>query len=357
MTVRSIANKGFIERRADMRSGGGADPIGQTQYAGLNNYTRDIANNYIKYDYKTTLVIPPFKTFNKDIYCRSPSWIPYCDSCDLMLNFLDEFRVKEALLQCASMYESRNTSQIGDFDIGFYKQPFLTVEWVVPPVQLRPSYTLPCWRNQHFSQRIPFLAGDDGYKQVTFQGIRLDSMPSLISLHVTDGPDHKRMVNDPASINALTGRYRWTEYNGRLSDVSVTVNEKIAVLSDKSDFELYQMYRMYAPDSKMSYTVWREFRQLILLRSDVLAVEKGQHVFNPTNITFNMKVGKALQHIGKACQQEVRLNFFYFSDALTLSQQAAAVTSMLLSPSDVQQLKITPEAREIQTLMEMGLQG
>ena len=55
-----------------------------------------------------------------------------------MLNFLDEFRVKEALLQCASMYESRNTSQIGDFDIGFYKQPFLTVEWVVPPVQLRP---------------------------------------------------------------------------------------------------------------------------------------------------------------------------------------------------------------------------
>jgi hypothetical protein len=114
---------------------------------------------------------------------------------------------------------------------------------------------------------------------------------------------------------------------------------------------------MYAPDSKMSFTVWRELRQLILLRSDVLAVEKGQHVFNPTNITFNMKVGKALQHIGSACTQEVRLNFFYFSDALTLSQQAAAVTSMLLSPSDVQQLKISPEAREIQTLMEMGLQG
>ena len=353
--VKTEPNKGFIERRADMRSGGGADPIGATQYAGISDYAHNVANNYIKYDYKTTLVIPPFKTFNKDIYCRSPSWIPYCDSCDLMLNFLDEFRVKEALLQCASMYESRNTSQ--DYDIGFYKQPFLTVEWVVPPVQLRPSYTLPCWRNQHFSQRIPFTAVEDGYKTCTFQGIRLDSMPSLISLHVTDGPDHKRMVNDAASIDALTGRYRWTEYNGRLSDVSVTVNEKIAVLSDKSDFELYQMYRMYAPDSKMSYTVWREFRQLILLRSDVLAVEKGQHVFNPTNITFNMKVGKALQHIGKACQQEVRLNFFYFSDALTLSQQAAAVTSMLLSPSDVQQLKVTPEAREIQTLMEMGLQG
>ena len=79
------------------------------------------------------------------------------------------------------------------------------------------------------------------------------------------------------------------------------------------------MYRMYAPDSKMSYTVWRELRQLILLRSDVLAVEKGQHVFNPTNITFNMKVGKAIQHLTRAVVQEVRLNFFYFSDALTLS--------------------------------------
>ena len=123
---------------------------------------------------------------------------------------------------------------------------------------------------------------------------------------------------------------------------------------------------MYAPDSKMSYTVWRELRQMILIRSDVLAVDKGQSVFNPTNITFNMRVKRAIQHrrnkaeiIGatarRAVEQEVRLNFWYFNDALTLSQQAAAVTSMLLSPSDVQQLRVSPEAKE--TLMEMGLQG
>ena len=323
-----VPNKGFIDRRADMRSGGGADPINGTQYAGINNYNRAADDTFIKYDYKTTLIIPPFKTFNKDIYCRSPSWIPYCDSCDLMLNFKGPEYVKEALLQCASMYESRNVQQVGDYDVSFYKQPFLTVEWVVPPVQLRPSYTLPCWRNQHFSQRVTF-AVDDAPKQVTFQGIRLDSMPSLISVHVTDGPDYKLMSRAASTIanvagDMAPGRYRWTEYNGKISDFSVTVNEKIAVLSDKTDFELYQLYRMYAPDSKMSFTVWRELRQLILLRSDVLAVEKGQHVFNPTNITFNMKVGKALQHIGSACTQEVRLNFFYFSDALTLSQQAAA---------------------------------
>mgnify|MGYP000597612685 FL=1 len=96
---------------------------------------------------------------------------------------------------------------------------------------------------------------------------------------------------------------------------------------------------------------------VILIRSDVLAIENGQHVFNPTNISLNFNVGKALQFLGRVCQQEVHLNFYYFSDALTVSQQAAAVTSMLLSPSEVRQLKVTPEAREIQTLMEMGLQG
>ena len=119
------------------------------------------------------------------------------------------------------------------------------------------------------------------------------------------------------------------------------------------------MYRMYAPDSKMSYLTWREFRQVILIRSDVLAVEKGQSVFNPTNLTLNMKVNKPVQWVGAAqiVNCEVHVNFFYFNDALTLSQQAAAVTSMLLSPSDVQQLRISPESKEIQTLMEMGLQA
>ena len=114
---------------------------------------------------------------------------------------------------------------------------------------------------------------------------------------------------------------------------------------------------MYAPDSKMSYLTWSKLRQVILLRSDVLTLEKGQSVFNPTNLTINMKVNKAIQHTGVAADQEVRLTFWYFNDAITLSQQAAAVTSMLLSPSDVQQLRVTPEAKEIQTLMEMGLQS
>ena len=51
------------------------------------------------------------------------------------------------------------------------------------------------------------------------------------------------------------------------------------------------------------------------------------------------------------------MTLWYFNDALTLSQQAAAVTSMLLSPSDVQTLRVSPEAQEISTLMQMGMQS
>ncbi len=350
-----MQNKGFMDRRADLRSGGGALMDDGTE-GGINDTDRTSAVTYIKYDYKTTLSVPPFKTFQKDIYSRSPTWIPYIDSCDVMLNFYGQDRVKSALLQCASFGEAGNPSFVQDYDYAFYAQPYLEVEWCVPPVQLRPSYTLPCWRNQHYSQRFAFDANADQKKRCTFQGIRLDSMPSLISVHVTDGDDFKRISGTTDAPWALR-RYHWTEYMGKIQDFSITINEKLNVLSDKSNYDLYKLYRMYAPDSKMSYTVWRELRQVILIRSDCLALEKGQGVFNPTNITLDMQIMKAIQHADFAATQEVHLNFWYFSDALTLSQQAAAVTSQLLSPNEVAQLRITPESKEIQTLMEMGLQS
>ena len=349
-TMSNLKNKGFIERRADFRSGGGA--VG----GGVSDWRSGAAsaNNYVKYDYRTTLSVPPFKTFNKDIYCRTPTWIPYADSIDLMLNFKPANEIKAALLQCASIFEGRNSVTVQDYDFGFYAQPYLVVEWCVPPVSLRPSYTLPCWRNQSYSQQVAFPAGADA-RQVSFQGIRLDSMPSLISVHVQDGAIFRKLDR----TNTLWQRtgYQWTEYFGKISEFSLSVNERSSILSDKSDYDFYKLYRMYAPDSKMTYLTWSKLRQVILLRSDVLTLEKGQSVFNPTNLSINMKVNKAIQHTGVIADQEVRLTFWYFNDAITLSQQAAAVTSMLLSPSDVQQLRVTPEAKEIQTLMEMGLQS
>ena len=344
-------NAGYQARRADLRSGGGAVGGGILPDDGTGAVAAT-TGSFFKYDYRTTLCIPPFKTFNKDIYCRTPTWIPYADSVDLQLSFKAVNHIKAALLQCASMRESSNTAMVQLYDFGFYAQPYLKVEWVVPPVQLRPSYTLPAWRNQHYSQVVPFGAAETA-KAVTFQGIRMDSLPSLISVHVTDAEEYKVMNT---AVNTAR-KYNWVEYFGKINDFSITLNEKLSILSDKDNYDLYKLYRMYAPDSKMSYTTWRELRQVILIRSDVLAVDKGQAVYNPTNLTLNMNIGKAVQHVALECSQEVHLNFWYFNDALTLSQQAAATTSLLLSPSEVQQLRVTPEAKEIQTLMEMGLQN
>lgn len=356
-----LPNRGFIERRADFRSGGGAVNGGIKTDAATQSAARTGTTNYVKYDYRTTLCIPPFKTFAKDIYCRTPTFIPYCDSVDLQLSFKPANFVKAALLQCASLNEAKNLDMVQDYDIGLYAQPYLKVEWVVPPVSLRPSYTLPCWRNQSYTQKVEFLAADTP-KHVTFQGIRMDSMPSLISIHVQDGPDYKQIAGSEVNTVQVQGaawnlgKYHWTEYFGKIDDLSLTVNEKISILSDKDAYDMYRAYRMYAPDSKMSFTVWRNLRQVCLIRSDILAVEKGQAVYSPTNLSVSLNVTKAIQHLGSACTQEVRMTFWYFNDALTLSQQSAAVTSMLLSPSDVQQLRVSPEAKEIQTLMEMGLQ-
>ena len=343
-------NRGFLERRQDFKSGGGANFADGTR-GGVNDVQNNV-HNFVRYDYKTTLCIPPFKTFNKDIYSRSASWIPYCDSCDLQLSFKPYTAQKAALIAAASVGDGDNLIKLDDYDYGLAAQPFLTVEWCVPPVALRPSYTLPCWRNQHYSQRITFTA-DDTSKALTFQGIRTDALPSLISMHVTDAPAYKVLGRD----GTPQAEYNWTEYFGTMRNFRLTANEKLSIMSDKSEFDLYKLYRMYAPDSKMSYTVWRELRQVILIRSDVLALEKGQAVFNPSNLTINCDIGKQINFIGAVWQGEVHLNFWYFNDALTLSQQAAAVTSMLLSPSDVQQLRVSPEAADIQTLMQMGLQG
>ena len=114
------------------------------------------------------------KTFQKDIYCRTPSWIPYADSIDLMLNFKSAIEIKAALMQAPSVGEvvsSGGRAAVGtmlqDYSVGFYGQPYLNVEWCVPPVSLRPSYTLPCWRNQHYSQRVSWAAVLGGHRICT----------------------------------------------------------------------------------------------------------------------------------------------------------------------------------------------
>ena len=110
----AMVNKGFQARRADLRSGGGAEDGGLKP-----DYASTTQTSYYKYDYRSCLLVPPFKTFNTDIYSRSPTWLPYIDSLDLMLSFKTPNEVKAALFQAASMLEGGNTYQIQNWDIGF----------------------------------------------------------------------------------------------------------------------------------------------------------------------------------------------------------------------------------------------
>ena len=359
---RGPVNDSFIERRADLRSGGGASKGGIKTDANTFNYASGAAGTYIKYDLKTTLMIPPLSCFSKDLYCRSPTFIPYCDSLDLMLAFKSSPEVKAAILQCASMREGGNEFMIQDYDVSMYANPYLTVEFCVPPVSLRPSYTLPVWRSNCYTQTLEWEHGDDAAKPVSFSGIRLDSFPSLVSIHVEDDDSYKRM--DVDSLVWRSRYYNWRETFGKIDGFSCTLNEKMSILSDKSSissYELFKLYQMYAPDSKMDYTTWREMRQVILLRSDCLALEHSQHTFSPTNISFDFSVRKAQQHnnvtlaVPQPTKMTVKLNFYYFADSLSLSQQAAAVTSMLLSPAETRQVRVSPESREATSLMEMKL--
>ena len=162
-------------------------------------------------------------------------------------------------------------------------------------------------------------------------------------------------VSDPAIKNSdrMLG-FNQREYFGKIDDFSVTLNEKLRVLSDRSPYDLYKLFRMYCPNSKMSYKVWRELRQVIVFRSDILCTDASQSVFSPTTITFQMAVTRAIQNrdAGRsACTQRIHILFWYGNEALSMSSQSSAVTSLLLNPGDVKTVKVGAGASAITEIM------
>ena len=104
----------------------------------------------------------------------------------------------------------------------------------------------------------------------------------------------------------------------------------------------------------MSYKVWRELRQLIVFRSDILCTDASQSVFSPTTITFSMDVTRAIQNRDAArseCTQRIHILFWYGNEALSMSSQSSAVTSLLLNPGDVRQVKVGAGASAITEIM------
>lgn len=337
------ANRGFAQRVADFRS--------------------DSDNNgaIVNTDYRTALWVPPFKCFNKDQYSRSPSWIPHADNIDIMISWKRGNALKSALLMAAQKHDFGAAAQVTlvDYSVAYRSQPYLTVEWCVPDFAIPPAISLPCWRTVHYSKDISFAAGAaNDSQQVTFQGIRLETLPSLISCHISrtetemvlgnDGTLVAGYTNASANASDAAGGLQY-EYFNPITAFSITLNEKLKILSDKDQYELWKLYRMYSPQSKMDYWTWKTLRTIILVRSDVLAVEAGQGVFAPTSMSIDLTALKNIQRSDAASTSTatVHLNFWFFSEALSLSTQSAAVTSLLLNPGDVRVARVSAEAQEI----------
>ena len=335
-------NKGFEQRAADFRS------------AGNNQGTS------VDIDLRTALWVPPFKCFTKDQYSRSPTWLPHCDNIDILISWKRANALKSALLMCAQKGDSGAVGQhsLVDYGIAYRGAPYLTCEWVVPDFAIPPAISLPCWRTVHYSKDIAFAANDTT-KPVTFQGLRLETLPSLITVHVARPESEMVFGADkttptihgaaavPQQTTDAAGGLQY-EYFNPITSFACTLNERLKICSDKDAYELWKLYRMYAPQSKLDFWTWQNLRCVIAIRSDVLAVENGQSVFAPTSMSLELDVSRNIQsEVTQASAATCHLNFWYFNEALSLSTQSAAVTSLLLNPSQVRVARVSAEAQEI----------
>ena len=66
-------------------------------------------------------------------------------------------------------------------------------------------------------------------------------------------------------------------------------------------------------------------------------------------MSIDLECYKNIQRSDAASTSEatVHLNFWFFSEALSMSTQSAAVTSLLLNPGDVRVARVSAEAQEI----------
>ena len=316
----------------------------------------------IEYDYTTELFIPPFKKFDYPTVSKAPTYIPYADQIEVACHWKSLGEIKANLLLGKGRNESLGGGADGrcltDYTLAYAGQPYIDCSYVVPNYSLPPVVTLPCFRTIHYQEDVVFaedtadntiaLAEGTGVhkKVITMAPIRIESLPSLVFVWVSD-------TSIPAASGGVPG-FHLREYFGKITDFSVTMNERIRIMSDRSTKDLYRLYRMYCPNSKLDFFTWSELRQLIVFRSDILCTDASQSVFAPTTITFKMSIQRAIQNRQRnrsACTQRIHVLFWYANEAVSLSSQSSSVTSLLLNPSDVRNVRVGAGSSAITELM------
>ena len=103
----------------------------------------------------------------------------------------------------------------------------------------------------------------------------------------------------------------------------------------------------------MDFETWRDLRCVVALRTDCLALEKGQSVFSPSTLSFRLQVARRIDELvdvaAKKCR--IHINFWYMNMALSVSSQSAAVTDLLLNASDASRAGVSAQSAKVTDIM------
>lgn len=138
---------------------------------------------------------------------------------------------------------------------------------------------------------------------------------------------------------------KYRDYFCKLSGLSVTINERQKILSELTDYELYQMYRRNTR-SKYSFSQWRDLRCQYVLRASDLALETGENVYDPVTLSVEVTAQQPVGEIVGPALYTLRLTSYYTSEALTMSSQSASVTGLLMSKTDYRDIVAGNRAKE-----------
>ena len=99
--------------------------------------------------------------------------------------------------------------------------------------------------------------------------------------------------------------------------------------------------------SVLTFRQWRDLRCQYVIRADELALESGENVYDPLNFSLTVGVKEAVGEVaGQTIAYRLRVLCIYMSESLTMSQQSAASTSLLLSKTDFRDITMTGKVKQ-----------
>ena len=327
-------NPGFSWRLRKFREGASADLL-----------TVDV-------DLLASIPLAPFLHYTyPSQYRNNPAMIPFTDNIDLQITFKSD--VKPWVLQCTEVTpdgiaaraidefdgfeaETRTidtTYAVGDsaggYKLEWKENPYLKCQFVTSEFSIPQSISLPSTRLVSYRESVNITQqAAQGSAVVRFNQVRLESFPSLVQIWAEEdvttraaaGPGWK-----PTFCPIVEGSLR------------VNINERANLLSGTSNYELFKYYKRNS-SSKVDYEQWSTYRPQILIRNDMLG-HTSQNVFDPCTMNLQVEFKKPRFNEHKdytgANNLVCRMNFWYFSESLTLSSQSSAQSSLLLDQSQV----------------------